>query len=149
MVRMVTTTVMLSPCPPASRRVFNNSDKLSRRASLPGAACTKHFECSVFHSLLTSPQGLTITTSILQLRTDTEPAQVTELGKEKAVRASRCQAAIVRTAHLLRRNIEGDGPHVHLDEAVSAWQDKKQTCNTQDQGERLGSARPWSVLWNS
>lgn len=31
----------------------------------------------------------------------------------------------VRTAHLLRRDIEGDGSHVHLDEAVGAWQDKK------------------------
>lgn len=129
MVRMVITTVMLSPCPQASHRV-SNSDQLSCRASLPGAACTNHFTCSVFHSLLTSPHGLTITTSILQLGTDTEPAQAPELGKEKAVRASQCQAAIVRTAHLLWRNIEGDGPHVHLDEAVSARQDKKQTCDT-------------------
>lgn len=30
--------------------------------------------------------------------------------------------------HLLGRNVKGDGPHVNLDEAVRAGQDKKQTC---------------------
>lgn len=50
------------------------------------------------------------------------------MGKEKVVR--------VRTAHLLRWDIKGDGPHVHLDEAVSAWQDKKQACKTYTASER-------------
>lgn len=76
--------------------------------------------------------------------------KVTGPGREPAVRAASSDLPVpgsgMRAAHLLRRNIEGDGSHVHLDEAVSARQDEKQTCNTQDQRHRLGSTHRPSGL---